>query len=157
MPRGFAHDQVLLQAVAGALAAHAIWIRHEVRVRGPDFTGFCDLVANIDGKLLVVEAELSAKRVARDVRKALLLGAHCLWIVVPNGKVRRAAQRQLSKLPLEDANTIPTSILLLSHIPQQLTNCIRLFSEPSAESANRKTNQPQAILITQTQQRGGVS
>jgi hypothetical protein len=124
MPRGFSHDHVLLHTVARALAPFASRVRREVKVQGPGFTGFADLVAVIDGKLLVVEAELTAKRVGRDVLKAHLLGADFLWIVVPNTKVRQAVQRQLRKVPPENSKDMQISILLLPHVPQQVINCI---------------------------------
>jgi hypothetical protein len=97
MSGGFAHDQVLLNRLASALAPYATWRRWEVRVRGPGFIGFLDFVAQNDGELLVVEAELTPKRIRRDVVKAQLLGAQFLRILVPNAKVRAGRPRDNSR------------------------------------------------------------
>jgi hypothetical protein len=138
MPRGFVHDRVLLNGTARSLAPYATWIRWEVPVHGPGFTRFVDLLALIQGMLLVVEAEMTAKRVPRDVHKAHLLGAQFLWILVPNAKVRRAAARQLLILAPEGRRNTQICLLTPGQVPSAISNILSLISKPLPQRANNK-------------------
>lgn len=60
--------------------------------------GFIDLVAWIGEQTIAVEAEKSAQRIDRDLRKAAILEATELWIVVPNRRVFRQVQARLDAL-----------------------------------------------------------
>ena len=56
--------------------------------------GYGDLVAVLGPRQLLIEAEMSSRRIANDLQKALDLGATWLWILVPNCRLPPAPGRQ---------------------------------------------------------------
>lgn len=88
-----------------------------------------DLVIEFAGKRIAVEAELTAKRIANDLAKAMVLRVDELWIVVPHSTVAKAVERQLSRLRVR-AKECRIYFLTLGQALQRLRNCFPLFPTP---------------------------
>ncbi|MCC6678643.1 MAG: hypothetical protein IT436_16030 [Phycisphaerales bacterium] len=148
MPRGgYVHNRVLVDPIERRAAELGLATAREVFVvigrraghAGPA-TGYADLVINGPGWRLVVEAELTTRRVHLDLAKAAALQATELWIVAPTsgGAVRvRSSLRRLGVRP--DAGAC---VLLLSQALQRLARRAELFSPPN-DHQEKKTNAPE--------------
>lgn len=77
------HEQFLLGILDENSRQLGADTRRQVPVRAGHRTRYIDMVIELGGKLVAVEAERSARRVANDVDKAINLGADELWIVCP--------------------------------------------------------------------------
>ena len=111
----------------------------QVRIRRGNWSGYIDLLAHTSPKPLVVEVEMSPRRVANDLLKAKALGAH-LWIVVPNQRVATGVRRQLRRLRVREETGI--CVLSLGQALQRIRNCFSLFSMPLS-GQNTKGNPAQ--------------
>ncbi len=98
MRGGFIHNVVLVNCLLRAFEREGWSCDTEVPVRLGEGMGFVDLVAELDGYCIAVEAELSAKRIERDLQKAQALHAAELWIVTPNILVAESVRRGLLRL-----------------------------------------------------------
>lgn len=98
MRGGFMHNVVLVNCLLEAFEREGWSCDTEVPVRLGEGMGFIDLVAELDGYCIAVEAELSAKRIERDIQKAQALHAAELWIVTPNTRVAESVRRGLLRL-----------------------------------------------------------
>jgi hypothetical protein len=114
-----------LDDLADALASRRFAVSRQVATRMGRDIGYVDLVAERGGRRLAIEVEMSARRVANDLRKAAALGAS-LWIVVPNRRVVRAVRRRLADLGVRP--TAPwICVLTLGQAMHRLKNCFPLF------------------------------
>jgi hypothetical protein len=117
-PQSVTHKISLLDTLEIKLRQHGWLAKREARVRGIRL-GFIDLLADKGPRRIVIEAELTPRRVTRDVEKADAVRASELWIVVPTGHVRRAVERLLRHTgrPQTDLRvhvlTVPQAIALL--------------------------------------------
>jgi hypothetical protein len=89
------HNQVLVQRCVAAMRSAGAEVRTEVSVNGGRAGGYVDAFARIDGRILVVEAERSLRRLEDDCRKAQDLGAELLVIVLPTRSMADRAARLL--------------------------------------------------------------
>ncbi len=98
MRGGFVHNRVLVARVAAffLLLTDRVYLEHPVG--SGRHAGFADLFVLFGSHRIVCEAELSADRIHRDVRKAELLEATRLLIVVPRPPLVRAVHRRLAQL-----------------------------------------------------------
>jgi hypothetical protein len=145
--RGGSLHKFLVEAVRGILSCYSFPTACEVWVHSEGFSGFIDLTAVTPVGLLAVEVELTARRITSDVRKAQLLTARHLWIVVPTATVRQGVLRVLQRLE-EDANT-QKCVLTLGQVPQRLTHCFPLNSTSNGLSANKKQIGALRLLTSQ--------
>ena len=133
---GHVHESVLLDGVEDAFRTAGVSTRRSVRVRSERVVGHVDLVAMVGPRLIAVEAELSPRRIERDLLKAMALDAHELWIVVPNARVAKRVRRALG-----GRTTRPDMpgvfVLTLGQSRQRVANCFASFS---ASNVERKTN-----------------
>ena len=98
MNNGFVHNIVLLIPVAAYFRQLGADVRWEHPVSCNSFTGYVDLVVDFNGWRLACEAEMSSRRIDRDVVKAKAIGAAALGIVTPTGRVAQACRRKLRRL-----------------------------------------------------------
>ena len=138
--RGGRLHRYILQSAVTHLSRRGFTARWEVWVRGESFAGFADLTALTPQGLLVVEAELSARRIGGDLTKARLLHATFLWILVPNAAVRRAVHRALDRIG--DDVISQKCVLTLGQVAAQLTKCFPLISTSNGLSASGKQITP---------------
>jgi len=136
MRGGPIHNHVLLDPVDREFKAVGAYTHREMTVRFGKQIGYVDLYAELDSHRICVEAELSAKRIANDLKKAMAANATALWIIVPNVQVRRAVQRQLKRLHLRSNDGI--FVLSLCQALERIRNCFPLIS---GANDSRKANQ----------------
>lgn len=103
--RGGLLHRSLVEGLASAATASGFWVRVESGIRGagdvreaggvrlvgpargPGF-GFGDLVVGNAQHLLLIEVELDARRIWRDLEKGRRLGASQTWIVAVHARLR---------------------------------------------------------------------
>jgi len=115
------HDDVLLGTLEPALQWRGAETRRQVLCRGEGRGGYVDMTAHVQGMLLAIEAELSARRVANDFWKAAVLEADLLWIVVPNHRVLSAVRREAKRREIKSPWPGPC-FLTLGQALQQVTH-----------------------------------
>jgi len=126
MRGGPIHNHVLLDPVVQEFKAVGAFTYREKTVRIGKQIGYVDLYAELNSHYICIEAELSAKRIANDLNKAMALNATALWIVVPNVQVKRAVKRQLNRLHLRSSAGI--FVLTLGQAIDRVRNCFPLIS-----------------------------
>jgi len=95
---GFVHEELLIKPLEREFGEMGARTQRGALVRTGRSIGFVDLFAEIGSKRFVIEAERSARRVDRDLLKAMSLAADELWIVVPTGHEVHAVDRKLSRM-----------------------------------------------------------
>ena len=116
MRGGYIHNRVLLDPIAQKAWQFGAQVDREVAIRVDERILYGDLLIRASSKRILVEAELSSKRIPNDLAKAAALGACELWVVVPNPRVVRSVRQKLSRLPIEPGS--PGLFILL--LPQAL-------------------------------------
>lgn len=138
MRGGFLHNQVLIAPLAALLAEWGWKVSLEHRTGPGRGAGYVDLFAERDGDRTVIEAELSADRVARDLHKANALRVTLLVIVVPDQRTANAVERKLQGLPSGDGSTISEVWCLpLGLARQRLTQRCRLMTARNVSPNNK--------------------
>lgn len=127
MPRGgYIHNRVLLDPLERRARSLGFATARELLVAPGRRSGYADLVIDIGAGQVLVEAELGTRRIARDLSKAVLLGAVELWIVVPDAKVGRGVQGRLQAIPRQDFHSV--FVLLFSQAMTRVMLLGELFS-----------------------------
>lgn len=103
MRGGFIHNEVLIARFLRSFEEEGWSCDTEVPVRMGDGLGFIDLLAEFDGYCIAIEVEMSAKRIDRDLQKAIAIHAAELWIVTPNTRVAGAVRRTLHRMDVRVA------------------------------------------------------
>ena len=130
MRGGILHNDVLVAAVEDLLLACGARTAREVSVRGDRIRGAIDLVGWMPDSLVVaVEAELTPKRITRDIAKAEALGCDLLCIVTPTPAVARACVRRIPR----DPNGKKPEILVHPLDPMLARLADRFSLNPAAE------------------------
>lgn len=147
MRGGFIHNDVLIASLLRSFEAQEWSCDTEVPVRMGESIGFVDLVAERDGYCIAVEAEMSARRIDRDLQKAEALRAAELWIVTPNARIAGAAHRTLHRMDVRiarddagwgsglgqggrDAGNYGVAVFVLTQgaAAQRVRDCLRMFA-----------------------------
>ena len=139
MKGGFIHKTLILDELEEKFKQLGMQTSREVVVKARCTTGYIDLLVNLDGALLVIEAELTSKRISNDLVKAMNIGATWLWIVVPYVKVVEAVDRQLAALAVR-VKEPSVCVLTLGQALQRVRGCFPLFSKPMVAGTQRKEN-----------------
>ena len=137
MRGGYIHNRVLLEPIAQNALQLGFDIVREVPIAVGKKILYGDLIIQRCSQLVLVEAELSSKRIANDLLKAEASGACELWLVVPNPKVARSVRRTLSRQPYKPS-TFGLFVLLLSPALQRLKEFSELFSESNVETEKKR-------------------
>lgn len=128
MMRGtFLHNEVLIQPLDLAFCFIGALTFREWYVNDCETKGYVDLWVEMNGFRIAVEAELTSKRVAHDLRKARALHADELWIVVPTVRVARAVHRKLNTLASTGMGP-EVFFLTQGQALQRVTICLPLFA-----------------------------
>ena len=124
MSRGYVHDYVLLNPIEQKALQLGATVDCEAAIRVGGRVSYGDLLIQVgSSKWILVEAELSSRRVLNDLAKAAALGACELWVVVPNPTVAKSVYRKLSQ-----HDTQPRfSRLFVLLLPQALQRLAELF------------------------------
>ena len=137
MRGGYVHNRVLLDPIAQKASRLGAQVDREIAicVGGKVFYG--DLLIQSCSMRILVEAELSSKRILNDLVKAAAFGACELWLVVPNPRVARSVRQKL----LRESIGLRTSglfILLFSQAVQRLEEFSELISGSNAGPKKKK-------------------
>ncbi|TWU21316.1 hypothetical protein [Bythopirellula polymerisocia] len=126
MNGGYIHDRNILDPLVHAFQETGAKVQLQSRSHSAGHIGYCDLTARFpDGLFVAVEIEMTTRRIANDIQKAIDLGADELWVVVPNQKVLRASRQRLQQLaPGPD---VPVFILTLPQALKRVSDCIPLL------------------------------
>ena len=138
MRGGYVHNHVLLDPIEQKARRLGAAVEREAAIRVGGRVLYGDLFIRNGSRQILVEAELSSRRVPNDLAKAAALGACDLWIVVPNPKVAGSVHRKLSR-----HGTQPRSTLLVLSLPQalqRLGELNELISGSNVEIKKEKTN-----------------
>lgn len=125
MKGGYLHE-FILETLETSFREHGFRVSRQVPSRPGRKTGYIDQVVSWDSTLLAVEVELSSRRVANDLVKAMDLGAF-LWIVVPNHKVALSVRRRLNVLRVQEREPW-LCVLTLNRALKRVPHCFSLFS-----------------------------
>ncbi len=136
MRGGFIHNQVLLDPIAQNASQLGFHVDREVPIAVGERVLYGDLLIQRHSQLVLVEAELSSKRIANDLLKAEASGACELWLVVPNPKVARSVRRTLSRQPFKPS-TFGLFVFLLPLALQRLREFSELISESNLETEKK--------------------
>lgn len=98
MRGGFLHNEVLIGPLRREAQRHGLQSATEAPVRLADQICYVDLLLNLEGKCIAVEAECSTRRVRRDIEKAAAFSADELWIIVPHVGLAKAVLRALVRI-----------------------------------------------------------
>lgn len=99
MRGGYLHNHILLDPVEDHLLQSGATVQREQAVDLCGSMGFIDLAATLRDHRIAFEAELTADRVASDLRKAEAWSATLLVIIVPTRRVARSIQRAVDSTP----------------------------------------------------------
>lgn len=123
MRGGYIHSRVLLDPIAQTAWRFGGQVDREVAIRVNGKVLYGDLLIRDSSKRILVEAEMSSRRIPSDLAKATALGACELWVVVPNPRVARCVRQKLLRLSIEPG----TSRLFILSLPKALQRLEGLF------------------------------
>ena len=92
MRGGYVHNRVLLDPIDTKAWRSGARVDREVAIRVGGQVLYGDLLIRDGSKRILVEAELSSKRIPNDLAKAAAFEVCELWLVVPNPGVARSVQ-----------------------------------------------------------------
>ena len=145
MRGGYLHNHLLVRPVEEAFRVHGVRTRREVHAVTEAGQGFIDLVAERDGQIVAVEAELTPRRIQYDVSKAASVGASELWIIVPTWRMADLVRRALEQVN-SDVSEPGVFVLTVGQARQRVTQCFPLFS-----ASNEPGKQfPKTTLMTRS-------
>jgi len=137
MRGGYLHNTILLQPLEREFRSLGASTRLEMPTGSGKITGYIDLLVNLDSKIIAVEAELSSKRISRDLQKAHAVNADELWVVVPNNRVAQAV-RQRFRNTKNTSQSPPVFILTQGQALQRLRNYFPLFSRSNVGGKQKR-------------------
>jgi len=136
MRGGYLHNTILIGVVQEECSHRGIKTATEVKVSDGIRTGYIDLVMEIDGYRIAVEAELTSKRIDKDVWKARVASVDELWVLVPNKRVEKSLRATLARLP-RPSEELAIYVLPLGGALKELRNRFPLIFMPNQ---TQKTN-----------------
>ncbi len=136
---GFVHERVILDTLEQQAHEVGAQTKRQAKTRSGCSKGFMDLVIEDAGKRIGIEAELSAKRIANDLRKAMELQLSELWIVVVDRRSVKAVRHSLKRMHIRPECS-GIFLLTLGEAKQRLMNCFPFFSRSFVRQEKQKTN-----------------
>ena len=138
MRGGYVHNHVLLDPIEQKARRLGAAVDREAAIRVGGRVLYGDLLIRDGSRRILVEAELSSRRVPNDLAKAAALGACDLWVVVPNPKVARSVRWKLSQQGIQPRPGL--FVLLLPQALQRLGELNELNFGSNVEIKTEKTN-----------------
>ena len=123
MRGGYIHNRVLLDPIDQKAWRFGAQVDREVSIRVGGQVLYGDLLIRSGSKRILVEAELSARRIPNDLAKAVAFRVSELWLVVPNPRLAQSVRRKL----LQQSIVPGTSGLFILLLPQALQRLERIF------------------------------
>ena len=121
------HNSVLIDPLDEAFRSFGATTRRESYANDGSVVGAVDLLVEQPHVRIAIEAELSSKRVDRDLRKAAAVRADELWIVVPTVRLVRNVRRKLATLPAAPL-WLDVFVLTQGQALQRVTVCVSLIA-----------------------------
>lgn len=137
MRGGFLHNDVLLGPVESHFRACHARIDREFPTRPGRDAKFIDLFVNLHGLRIACEAELTTRRIGRDIDKAREVNAQLLLIVVPHRRVARYAMERVVD-PAAVRRELALWILPLGPALARLRSCFPIPALPNVGNENEK-------------------
>ena len=137
MRGGYVHNRVLLDPIAERASQLGVQVDREIAICAGGKVFYGDLLIHGCSKRILVEAELSSKRIPNDLVKAAAFGACELWLVVPNPRVARSVRQKLLRESI-GPGTSGLFILLFSQAVQRLEEFSELISGSNAGPKKKK-------------------
>ncbi len=136
MRGGYIHNRVLLDPIAQNASQLGFRVDREVPIAVGERVLYGDLLIQRHSQLVLVEAELSSRRIANDLVKAAASGACELWLVVPTPNVARSVRRALSQQPFKPG-TCGLFVFLLPQVLQRVREFSELISGSNVETEKK--------------------
>ena len=95
MRGGYIHNRVLVESIAQKALQLGALVDCEVSIEVGEHVLYGDLLFQYGSQRVLVEVEMSSKRIRNDLAKAAALEVNELWIVVPNPTVVKSVRRTL--------------------------------------------------------------
>ena len=139
----------MVRGLEAEFRANGFRTARQVPARSGRSVGYIDLMAeDTSGRIVCVEVEMSTKRVPSDLVKAVRVselqsigrptsGNCVLWIVVPDGRVKEAARRTLSRRKVSE--DVPVLLLTYGQALTRLREKLPFFPGTMPEE-KRKQN-----------------
>jgi hypothetical protein len=134
------HNVLLLAPIEEHFARIGATVHREFWTRSPALSGFVDLFVLHRDNRLVFEAERSAARVDRDVRKATQLEATYLLFIVPVPRVGSAVRRSLRRRSAGPCEP-PVLVMTVGHAMAWVTSFFPLLPA----SNDHRTERPKYL------------
>lgn len=131
MRGGYVHNRVLIDPIAQKAGRLGAEVDREVAMEVDGRVLYGDLLIQMGSKRILVEAELSARRIPNDVAKAAASGVCELWVVVPNPRVARSVRRKVLQQSIE-----PGAELFILPLPQALQRLEETFELNSGSNVD---------------------
>ncbi len=129
MRGGFGHQLIIEPIAAHFRSLPGAEVHEEYQVGPTPAFGAVDLLARWESHRIVVEIELTSRRVVWDIDKALGLDASHLFIVMPTAKAVITARRRVRGAgPTRKPKTF--SILPFGPALRRIRDCFPLISNP---------------------------
>ena len=123
MRGGYVHNRVLIDPIAQKAGRLGAEVNREVAMEVDGRVLYGDLLIRMGSKRILVEAELSARRIPNDVAKAVGSGVCELWVVVPNLTVAQSVRRKV----FQQSSIQPRAGLFVLLLPQALQRLEGIF------------------------------
>ena len=123
MRGGYVHNRVLIDPIAQKAGRLGAEVDREVAMEVDGRVLYGDLLIRMGSKRILVEAELSARRIPNDVAKAVGSRVCELWVVVPNLTVAQSVRRKV----FQQSSIQPRAELFVLLLPQALQRLEDIF------------------------------
>ena len=139
MRGGYVHNRVLLDPIEQKARRLGAVVDREAPIRVGGRVLYGDLLIRNGSRQVLVEAEMSSRRVPNDLAKAMAQGAS-LWIIVPNARVADSVRRKLSQHV-----TQPQPPLLVLSLPQALQRLEEMIELSSGSNVKMETEKQSSV------------
>lgn len=129
MKGGFLHNEVLLAPLEGYFRGLGAPVHREHPAESGRSPRAVDLFVTWGTRRIVIEAELTARRVLDDVAKAELLNATLLLVVVPTARIAEAARGRIAQADLT-RTSMAIWVLPLGPALERVRRCFPFSSNP---------------------------
>lgn len=127
MKGGYIHERLILDRIERLFKEQGVEVQRQVATVKGQHTRYADLIVRIGSHRLIVEAEMSNRRIEGDLQKAKEVSATWLWIVIPNRMVADSVRRRLRELNVREKEPW-LCVLTLGQAVERIANCFSLIS-----------------------------
>jgi len=127
MRGNYLHTRELANPLERAFQECGAITRREVATQLDGRRFFADLLVELHQTRIIIEVELTSKRIANDLIKGMAFQCTELWVVVPNARVARAVRRKLLRLSIRPHGA-GVFVLTLGQALQRVSKCFPLIS-----------------------------